>query len=143
MFFEKNCGKCLFNRALFCVQGQSGLEIKNRNHSWTHFDATNPMTVSYLANKLLLKITFFEVSSTSRFAWIFNNLISRALFWKPSMPLDLCWWLGFNFELKSLFWLTGKNLKIWTILPLGSEIWNWSLEAAVNTQRALLDSYKR
>ena len=39
-----------------------------------------------------------------------------------------CWRVEFNFELKSLFWLTNEKLTFWTILSLGSEIWNWSSE---------------
>ena len=58
------------------------------------------------------------------FAWNFSNLISETLFWKLSIPLNLCWQVGFNFKLELLFWLTGKKLTFWTILPLGLEMWN-------------------
>ena len=74
---------------------------------------------------------------------IFNNLWSRASFWKLSIPLDSCWRVEYNFEVKSLFWLTDKILTFWTILPLGSEIGNWSSEADMNARRAPLGSYKR
>ena len=56
--------KCQFKFVSFCMQGQSGVEIKIRDHShsWTRFDTTNPMVVSDLTNELSLKIIFFEVS---------------------------------------------------------------------------------
>ena len=70
----------------------------------------DPMTVSNLANELLLKIIVFW--GKSRFAWNFNNLTFGALFWKLSIPLYSCWWIRFNCELKSMFWLTGKKFVI-------------------------------
>ena len=51
--------------ASFYVQGQSELEIKIRDRCRTHFDSTNSMVVSDLANELPLKIIFFEVSLIS------------------------------------------------------------------------------
>ena len=45
------------------MQGQPGLEIRIRDHSRIFFNATNSMAVLELANELLLKITFFEVST--------------------------------------------------------------------------------
>ena len=62
-FFKKNCGKCQFNLSCFCVQGQPGLEIKNRDHSQTRFDATNSIVASKSRNKLPLEIMFLKVSS--------------------------------------------------------------------------------
>ena len=44
------------------MQGQLRLRIRIRDHSQTHFDATNPMAVLDLQNELMLKIIFFEVS---------------------------------------------------------------------------------
>ena len=37
------------------------LEIKIRDHFWTHFIATNLMVALELTNELSLKIVFFEV----------------------------------------------------------------------------------
>ena len=36
-----------------------------------------------------------------------------------------------------------KILTFWTILSLGSELWNLSSREDVKAQRALLDTYKR
>ena len=62
MFFEIVCELTVKSFTSFYMQGQLGLGIRIRDHSWTHLDATNLMIVSELANELLLKITFFEVS---------------------------------------------------------------------------------
>ena len=43
----------------------------------------------------------------------------KILFWKLSIPLDLCWLVEFNFKLQLLFWLTSKKLTFWMILPQG------------------------
>ena len=61
-FFEANYENCQFTFALFCLQDQPGPRIGNWDHHRTCFDATNLMAVLELANELLLKITFFEVS---------------------------------------------------------------------------------
>ena len=142
-FFAKNCRKYQFNYASFCVQGQPRLEIRNRNHPRTRFNATNLMQVSDLANELSLEIMFLDISSIVSIYMNLINLITRALFWKLSIPLDSCWRVGLNYELKPLFWLTVENFTFWMILPLGSETWNRSLEAVVNAHRAFLGSYKR
>ena len=77
------------------------------------------------------KSNFLRQAQLSRFTWMLNNMISGVLFRKPSIPQDLCWRIGFNYELKPLFWLTDRNLTFWMILLLGSKIWDWSLEVAV------------
>ena len=59
MFFEVELSIKVIS---FCVQCQPVLEIRIRNHSRTRFDAKNPIEVSYLANELMLKIKFFEIS---------------------------------------------------------------------------------
>ena len=124
IFLKTNCEKCQLKFASFCVRGQPWLEIKIQDHFWTHFDAINWMIILELTNELSLKITFFEVILLSRFAWYFNILIFGALFWKPSISLDSCWRVEFNFKIKSLCWLTDEKLIIWMILSLESEIWN-------------------
>ena len=48
------------NQTEMIFEYQPGLEIGNRDHPWTHFDATNPMVVSEMTNEFLLKITFFK-----------------------------------------------------------------------------------
>ena len=90
--------------ASFCVHGQLRSRIRIWDHSQTLFDAMNQ-----LVNELLFKIEFFEVRLLSQFTCNFEILIVKALFWKPSIPLDSYWRVGFNFKLKSLFWLTDKN----------------------------------
>ena len=77
------------------------------------------------------------------FTWNFNNLIFVALFRKPSISLYLCWWVGFNFKIKSLFWLMSEKLTFWTILPLGSKMSNYSSGELVNARRSWLSPYKR
>ena len=61
-FFKTYCINYQLKFVLFCVHGQSGLEIKIQYHSWTCFDTTNLMAVSNLVNKLMLKIAFFDIS---------------------------------------------------------------------------------
>ena len=62
MFFEIVCELTVKIFVAFYLQGQLGLGIRIRDYSRTCFDATNLMAVSDLANKLPLKIVFFEVS---------------------------------------------------------------------------------
>ena len=59
----RDCQKCKFKFASFCMQDQLRLGIRIRDHYRTHFDAMNPMAISDFANDLSLKIIFFEVSS--------------------------------------------------------------------------------
>ena len=47
----------------FYMQGHSGFQIKIRDYFPTFFDVTSPLTVSELANELLLQLMFFEVST--------------------------------------------------------------------------------
>ena len=61
-FFETDCQKYQFNLASFCLQDQLELKIGNWDYFQTRFNATNPMTVSYLVNEFPLKIIFFEIS---------------------------------------------------------------------------------
>ena len=61
-FFDIVCELIVKVFASFCMQGQLGLGITNRDHSRTCSDAMNPMTVSNFANEFLLKITFFDIS---------------------------------------------------------------------------------
>ena len=42
--------------------GPTKTQNQDPNHSWTQFNATNPIAVSELVNELRLKIAFFEVS---------------------------------------------------------------------------------
>ena len=72
------------------VQGKLGLEIKIRDHPRTHFGTTNPIVVLDLENELPLEIIFFEVSLIISIFMNCSNLIFEALFWKPSIPLNLC-----------------------------------------------------
>ena len=51
-FFDTNYQKCQFNLA-------SCLHV---DHSQNHFDTTNLMSISDLANEFPLKIIFFEIS---------------------------------------------------------------------------------
>ena len=81
-------------------------------------------------------------SHLSRFLWNCYNLWSDAPFWKPNISLESCWRVKYNFEFRSLFWLTGKILTFWTILPQVSEFWNLSLGADVNARRTPLGSYE-
>ena len=53
-----------------------------------------------------------------------------ALFWKPSIILDLYWQVWFNFELQSLFWLTDKKIDILDDFTPGIE--NVELELGSN-----------
>ena len=48
---------------LILCAGQSGLGIRIQDHSWTHFDSTNPITISKLTNKLPLRNVSFEIST--------------------------------------------------------------------------------
>ena len=125
-----------WNFTSFYVQGQPRLRIRIRDHSWTYFNVINSMAVSKLENELLLKITFFKVSYVVSICIKFQYFNIWGSVWKLSIPLHSCWWVGFNFKFKSMFWLTGKNLTFWTILLLGSEMWNWSLEVVMNARRA-------
>ena len=126
-----------------CVQGQSRLKIRNWDLLWTCFDTRNAIAASEFWKEPPLEIVFFEVSHLSRFSWNFYNLLSMALFWKPSIPLDSYWRVGSGYGVNSLIWQMNENLTFWTILPLGTRMWNWSSRAAVNARRALLGSYKR
>ena len=76
-----------------------------------------------IGKKTFIENHVFEVRTIISIYVKFNNWISKALFWEPSILLDSCWQVGFNFELESLFWLMGENLIFWMILPLWSEIW--------------------
>ena len=57
------------------------------------------------------------------------------MFLKPSIPLDSCGQVGFNFKVESLFFLMDEKLTFLTIILLGLGMWNWSSEAALNTQK--------
>ena len=46
----------------FCVQDQLRLKMRIWDHTWTRFDAMNPMTILDLANEVCLNIMFFELS---------------------------------------------------------------------------------
>ena len=61
--FSRQSVNCQFNLCLVLRAGQPRLEIRNQEHSWTHFDTINPMAISDLTNEFLLKITFFKVSA--------------------------------------------------------------------------------
>ena len=129
LHFWRQSINCQLIFASFCVQGKQRLEIKIWDHLSTCFDVMNSMVVSELKNKLLLKIT--EVISIVSIHMNFNNLIAKALFLKPSIPLDSWWRVSSNFVIKSLFWLTSENL---TILDDFAHIRNVELELGSNCE---------
>ena len=112
----------------FCRHSQPGLKIEIQDHPRIHFNATNLMAVLELTNKLLLKITFFEVSPIISVCVNFGTILYE---YGLIMNLNHCfdWW--------------AKIWHSWTILPIGLEMWNLSSEVTLKAQRALLDSYKR
>ena len=81
------------------MQGQPALKIKIQDHFQTRFEATNSMAISELANELLLKIVFFDISYVVSVCVKFNILIFGGLFGKPRIPLDSCSQVDFNFKL--------------------------------------------
>ena len=48
--FQENYENYQFKFALFCVQGQPGLKIRNQDNPQTHFDTMNPMAISKQAS---------------------------------------------------------------------------------------------